>query len=90
MHCIYEFHEAKSTGNFYRNHSDLIASTIGGRINRYVLVPYLGVQSYQHGLSENVGTMVTMGAIEAICLTLFVTYFAPMKKTDILRLFSRE
>lgn len=90
MHCIYEFHEAKSPGNFYRNHLDLIVSTVCGRVNRYILVPYAGVQTYKHGISDNVSTMVTMGTMEVMCFVLFVTYFSPMKKTDILRLFSRE
>ncbi len=88
MDEIYDFHEAKHPGNFYRNHLDFIVSSIAGRVNRYVLIPYMGVQSFHDGISHQKGTILTIGSLEALCFVLFVTYFGPTKKSDLLGLIS--
>ena len=88
MEEIYDFHESREPGNFYRNHLDLLLATIGGRVNRYILMPYVGVQAYHEGLSQHKGTMITIGSLEALCLILFVTYFGPVKKSELMRLVS--
>ena len=85
---IYQFHEEKNPWNFYRNHVDLIVATVGWRINRYFLIPYTGIQAYQEGISNHKAIIATIGSLEVICFVLFVTYFSPMKKMELLNLFS--
>lgn len=84
MDEIYDFHETKHPGNFYRNHLDFIVSSIVGRINKYVLLPYTGIQTFHEGISHQKGAILTIGSLEALCLVLFVTYFGPTKKSDLL------
>ncbi len=86
MNEIYDFHEAKHPGNFYRNHLDFIVANIAGRINRYVLIPYAAAQTLHDGISHPKGTVLTIGSIEALCVVILVTYFGPIKKFDLLRL----
>lgn len=90
MQEIYDFHESQTPGNFYRNHADLLISTIGWRVNRYILIPCGVFQVYQDGISHHKGLVATIGAIEVLCFGLFVTYFAPMKKADLIDIFSHE
>lgn len=84
MDEIYDFHESKHPGDFYRNHLDFIVSMIAGRINKYVLIPYMGVQTFHEGVAHQKSTILTVGSLEALCLALFVTYFSPTKKSDLL------
>ena len=51
-------------------------------------MPYLGVQAYHDGISGHKATMITIGVLEALCFVLFVTYFGPTKKSELVRLVS--
>lgn len=89
MQGIYDFHESGNPWRFYRNHSDLIASLVGQLVSRCILIPYAGWEKCAEGSPDHTKIIAVMVVTtEAVSLLLFSTYFSPMKKVELLQLFS--
>lgn len=89
MEDTYQFHEQGSPGRLL-NHADLLFAVTVGKVNRYIVVPLVGVQSFRDGIADHMKEVVITGGAEATLFILFSAYFARIKKRQLLELISQE
>lgn len=52
MEDIYEFHERENPGRLF-NHIDFLLAVTAGKINRYLFMPLVGLQTFRDGIGDH-------------------------------------